>query len=258
MPCRESSSWADSAAPCEDATVSDWGHGAEPTEGEAARVIRIIVVDDHVEYRTGMRLLVGFRPDIDVVGEAGDGAEALGLTLATRPDVVLLDLRMPGMGGIEACKAIREAAPQTKVLILTSSDDEADLFEAVRSGANGYILKGAPGDEVAAGIRAVHNGHSLISPSMAAKLLAEFAALSRPAGPPPAPEPDFPKLTGRELAVLKLVARGLGNRDIAKELFISENTVKNHVRNILEKLQMHSRMEATMYAIRQNIITPHD
>lgn len=245
--------------PCEDANVSDsWGHGADSVGGEVAPAIRIIVVDDHVEYRTGLRLLVGFRADIDVVGEAGEGAEALGLTLATRPDVVLLDLRMPGMGGIEACKAIRAAVPETKILILTSSDDEGDLFEAVRSGANGYILKGAPGDEVAAGIRAVHNGHSLISPSMAAKLLAEFAALSRPADPPPTPEPDFPKLTGRELAVLKLVARGLGNRDIAKELFISENTVKNHVRNILEKLQMHSRMEATMYAIRQNIITPHD
>lgn len=219
--------------------------------------IRVVIVDDQPDYRTGLRMLLDCVSDIVVVGEAADGEEALDLVNRSRPDVVLLDLRMPRVDGIAACAALRAGHEQVRILVLTSSDDQTDLFEAIRAGAHGYLLKGAAIDEVAAGIRAVHSGHSLITPSMAAKLLAEFAQLSRPVTPPtPQPEGALAPLTERELAVLQLVSRGMGNREIAKELFIAENTVKNHVRNILEKWQMHSRFEATMYAIRQRLIAP--
>ncbi|HSU74448.1 MAG TPA: response regulator transcription factor, partial [Terrabacter sp.] len=139
----------------------------------------------------------------------------------------------------------------------TSSDDEANLFEAVRAGANGYLLKDVPPEEVAAGIRSVFHGQSLLSPLMAAKLLNEFAQISQRASvPAPTPGLELPRLTQRELEILKRVAMGRLNREIANELFISENTVRNHIRNILDKLQMHSRMEAAMYAVRQRLIDP--
>jgi DNA-binding NarL/FixJ family response regulator len=165
-----------------------------------------------------------------------------------------MDIRMPRSSGIEACRAMKEIAPSTKIVMLTISDEEADLFEAIRAGASGYLLKDIPYDEVADVVRAVHGGQSLINPSMAAKLLAEFAALARRDASEPAEQVPAPRLTEREIEVLKLVARGMNNRDIAKELYISENTVKNHVRNILEKLQIHSRMEAVMIAVRENLI----
>jgi two-component system NarL family response regulator len=163
-----------------------------------------------------------------------------------------MDIRMPRRSGIEACTAIKDVVPSTKIVILTISDEESDLYEAVRAGANGYLLKDVPGEEIAAGIRAVAGGQSLISPSMASKLLSEFASMIKKSEE--RPQMPVPRLTERELEVLKLVARGMANRDIAKELFISENTVKNHVRNILEKLQLHSRMEAVVYAVREKIL----
>ena len=222
---------------------------AVPRSGEA---IRVLVVDDHVLYRRGLELVLGQEADIDIVGEAGDGHEAIRRTEELLPDVVLMDVRMPRRSGIEACTAITELVPSTKIVMLTISDEESDLYAAVRAGANGYLLKDVPGEQIADGIRAVSTGQSLISPSMASKLLSEFALMikrheERPAMP-------VPRLTERELEVLKLVARGMANRDIAKALFISENTVKNHVRNILEKLQLHSRMEAAMYAVREKLL----
>jgi two-component system NarL family response regulator len=166
-----------------------------------------------------------------------------------------MDIRMPKTSGIEACRATKEVAPSAKIVILTISDEEEDLFEAIRAGASGYLLKDIPLDEVADVVRAVHGGQSLINPSMAGKLLTEFAALAKREETERAAEQvPAPKLTDREIEVLQLVARGMNNRDIAKELFISENTVKNHVRNILEKLQIHSRMEAVMIAVRENLI----
>jgi len=180
------------------------------------------------------------------------GDEAIARTEELLPDVILMDVRMPRRSGIEACSAIKEIAPSTKIIMLTISDEEGDLYDAVRAGANGYLIKDVPGEEIVQGLRAVYAGQSLISPSMASKLLSEFALMikrqdERPAAP-------APRLTERELEVLKLVARGMANKDIARELFISENTVKNHVRNILEKLQLHSRMEAAMYAFREKIL----
>jgi DNA-binding NarL/FixJ family response regulator len=215
---------------------------------------RVLIVDDQDLVRTGFRLILSTR-GITVVGEAADGAEALTQARTLRPDVVLMDIRMPKTSGIEACRATKEVAPSAKIVMLTISDEEEDLFEAIRAGASGYLLKDIPLDEVADAVRAVHGGQSLINPSMAGKLLSEFATLARrDAEEEPAKHAPAPKLTDREMEVLRLVARGMNNRDIAKELFISENTVKNHVRNILEKLQIHSRMEAVMVAVREKLI----
>ena len=227
----------------------------EPEVGLSAERIRVLVADDHALYRRGLEMVLGQEDDIEIVGEASDGAEAIRRTEELLPDVVLMDIRMPRRSGIEACTAIKEIVPSTKIVILTISDEESDLYEAVRAGANGYLLKDVPGEEIADGIRAVAGGQSLISPSMASKLLSEFAAMIKKNEE--RPQMPVPRLTDRELQVLKLVARGMANKEIAVELFISENTVKNHVRNILEKLQLHSRMEAVVYAVRERILDLH-
>jgi DNA-binding NarL/FixJ family response regulator len=229
---------------------------ADPTSDAPRRPdpIRTMIVDDHALFRRGLEMVLEEEPDIELVGQAGDGAEAVKIAAEALPDIVLMDIRMPRSSGIEACRAMKDAAPSTKIVILTISDEEEDLFEAIRAGASGYLLKDIPLDEVADTVRAVHGGQSLINPSMAAKLLTEFAAMARRDDEERAEELPAPRLTDREMQVLKLVARGMNNRDIAKELFISENTVKNHVRNILEKLQIHSRMEAVMVAVREKLI----
>jgi DNA-binding NarL/FixJ family response regulator len=238
-------------------TASAEGGGAPDVEQKSERSqepIRTLIVDDHALFRRGLEIVLVTEPDIDVVGEASDGAEAVQKAGEYLPDVVLMDVRMPRSSGIEACRAIKETAPSAKIIILTMSDEEEDLFEAIRAGASGYLLKDIPLDEVAEAVRAVHSGQSLISPSMAGKLLTEFAALARRDDDERPQQVPAPKLTEREMQVLRLVARGMNNRDIAKELFISDNTVKNHVRNILEKLQIHSRMEAVMVAVREKLI----
>ncbi len=217
--------------------------------------IRTLIVDDHALFRRGLEMVLAAEPDIELVGEASDGQEAVLRAGESLPDVILMDIRMPRSSGIEACRALKELVPSAKIVMLTISDEEEDLFEAIRAGASGYLLKDIPLDEVADTVRAVNGGQSLINPSMAGKLLTEFAALARreQEEEPPQQVPA-PRLTEREIQVLRLVARGMNNRDIAKELFISENTVKNHVRNILEKLQIHSRMEAVMVAVREKLI----
>jgi len=224
-----------------------------------AEVIRVLIVDDHALYRRGLLTVLGTEDGIEVVGEAADGIEAVDQAEETLPDVIVMDVSMPKRGGIDACRVIKQRVPSARILMLTSSDDEANLFEAVRAGANGYLLKDVPPEEVAAGIRGVFHGQSLLSPMMATKLLTEFAQISqRETVPAPTPGLELPRLTDRELEILKLVARGRLNREIATELFIAENTVRNHIRNILDKLQMHSRMEAAMYAVRQRLIDPEE
>jgi DNA-binding NarL/FixJ family response regulator len=229
------------------------GHGGrEVATGDA---IRVLIADDHALFRRGLEMVLKEEDGIELVGQASDGAEAVQIAGEAVPDVVLMDIRMPKTTGIEAARAMKEVAPTAKIVMLTISDEEEDLFEAIRAGASGYLLKDIPLDEVAAAVRAVHGGQSLINPSMAGKLLTEFATLARrDAEEEPSKHAPAPKLTEREMEVLRLVARGMNNRDIAKELFISENTVKNHVRNILEKLQIHSRMEAVMIAVREKLI----
>ena len=210
----------------------------------------MLVVDDQELFRRGLTMLLAVEPGIEVVGEARDGLEGTNLATSTAPDVVLLDVRMPKRSGIEACVAIKQAVPTSKIIMLTVSDEEADLYEAVKSGASGYLLKDSSIDEVAQAVRVVSEGQSLISPSMAIKLIDEFKQMSRP------DESSGPalRLTERELDVLRLVAQGHSNKEIAARLFISENTVKNHVRNMLEKLQLHSRMEAVMYAVKEKLL----
>jgi two-component system NarL family response regulator len=225
------------------------------SESRALESIRVLVADDQALFRRGLFVVLGSEQGIEVVAEAEDGEEAVAKAVELAPDVALLDVRMPRLDGIGAARRIRELLPTTKVLMLTVSDEEDDLYEAVKAGANGYLLKEVSVEEVASAIHAVVQGQSLISPSMASKLLSEFNALARQAAE--REQLPAPVLTPRELEVLKLVARGMSNKDVADELFISENTVKNHVRNILEKLHLHSRMEAVMYAVRQHLLDPH-
>ena len=209
---------------------------------------RVLVVDDDASLAEMLTIVLrqeGFDSRMCLRGD-----EAVEAFRDYRPDVVLLDVRMPKRTGIEACKAIKEAVPSAKIIMLTVSDEEADLYEAVKSGAAGYLLKDSSIEEVAQAVRVVADGQSLISPSMAVKLIDEFKQMSKPE------REHMPglRLTERELEVLRLVATGKNNREIAKDLFISENTVKNHVRNILEKLQLHSRMEAVMYAVKEKLL----
>ncbi len=230
--------------------------GAHP-EVCPAGPIRVLVVDDHALFRRGICQVLLGEEGIDVVGEAEDGAAAVALAAELDPDVVLMDVNMPGMGGIEAARHITDASPDVRVLMLTVSDQEEDLFEAVTAGAAGYLLKEISSDEVAEAVRAVVRDQTLLSPSMASKLIAEYAALARRTAAT-RERTSVPRLTAREREVLKLVAHGYTNRDIGQHLFISGNTVKNHVRNILEKLQIHTRAEAVVFAVRENLLDVDD
>jgi DNA-binding NarL/FixJ family response regulator len=223
---------------------------SKPQGGDQS--LRVLIVDDHALFRRGLQMVLKQEPDIDVVGEAEDGHEAVQKAQELMPDVILMDVRMPKRSGIEATRQVKDLLPHVKILMLTISDEEADLYDAIKAGASGYLLKEISIDEVADAIRSVQAGQSRISPSMASKLLAEFAAMSKRADE--RQQLPAPRLTEREMEVLKLVAQGMNNRDIAKELFISENTVKNHIRNILEKLHLHSRMEAVVYAVREKLL----
>jgi two-component system NarL family response regulator len=213
--------------------------------------IRVLICDDHALFRRGLMMVLEEEDDIEVVAEAANGAEAVDLARALAPDVVLMDVRMPRLDGIAATRAILEAIPNTSVIMLTVSDEEDDLFEAMKAGAAGYLLKEISIDEVGRSVRGVYQGQRLVTPSLAAKLITEFAGMSHRSAPRGI---DAPQLTPRELEVLRHVADGATNREIANRLGISENTVKNHVRNILEKLRLHTRMEAVMYAMREHLL----
>ncbi len=222
-------------------------------EATADDAIRILIADDHELFRRGLRMVLEDEPDIVVAAEVGDGQSAVDVAAEEAPDVVVMDVRMPRLSGIEAATKIRDVLPATKILMLTISDEEDDLYEAIRAGANGYLLKEISIDEIGDAVRSVHAGQSLISPSMASKLLNEFAAMIQREEDEKEQVPP-PRLTPREMEVLEHVAKGMNNREIAGALFISENTVKNHVRNILEKLHLHSRMEAVVYAVRAKLL----
>jgi DNA-binding NarL/FixJ family response regulator len=224
---------------------------------DAPEPIRVLVVDDHELFRRGISQVLLGEEGIEVVGEAEEGASATALAQELLPDVVLMDVRMPGTGGIEAARRLAATLPATRVLMLTVSTEEEDLFAAVRAGVAGYLLKEIAIEEVAGSVRAVAGGQTLVDPSMASRLAAEFVVMARRADLERG-RPAAPRLTPRELDVLQLVAHGLTNRDIGARLFISENTVKNHVRNVLGKLHARSRMGAVLQAVKEEILDVDD
>ncbi len=204
--------------------------------------IRVMIADDHPVFRFGMRALLESEVDFEVVGEASTGDETIALTDELRPDVILMDITMPGMNGIEATKYISDRHPKIGILIVTMLDDNS-LFPALRAGARGYLLKGADGEETLRAIRAVAHGEAIFSPSIAERLTQVISA-------PPSGEVEtpFPELTGRELEILGLIAQGSSNAEIASQLTLSLKTVRNHVSSILNKLQVSDRFQAAMRA----------
>jgi NarL family two-component system response regulator LiaR len=208
--------------------------------------IRVLLVDDHPVVRQGLRALLSTQDGIEVVGEADDGDVAVSAAERLSPDVVLMDVVMPAMDGVEALRRIVERRPQTRVVMLTSYADERRAMEAVDAGASGFLLKDASPRDVVSAIRAAHRGEAVLHPAVAAKLMAERRR-------PPAAHSD---LTPRELEVLRLVARGLQNKRIAAELHLSEKTVKTHVSAVLRKLDVTDRTQAAMYAVRERLVEP--
>jgi DNA-binding NarL/FixJ family response regulator len=206
--------------------------------------IRLLIVDDHPVVRDGLRGMFTGTSEVDVVGEAADGAEAVTLAEALRPDVILMDLRMPGVDGVTAIGRLSERGLDTRVLVLTTYDTEADVVPAIEAGATGYLLKDAPRDELFRAVRAAARGESVLSPSVAAKLIGQVRA--------PAREP----LSQRELEVLELIARGSTNREAAAHLFISEATVKTHLLHIYGKLGVRDRASAVAAAYERGLLTP--
>jgi NarL family two-component system response regulator LiaR len=212
--------------------------------------ICILVVDDHAVVREGLRALIDVQPDMQLVGEAVDGVEAVERACALRPDVILLDLVMPRKGGLEAIIEIKEKDPDARILVLTSFAEDDKVFPAIKAGAMGYLLKDSSAKELIQAIRDVYEGEPTMHPSIARKLMRD---LQRP------PEPDKPRteepLSEREVEVLRLVARGSSNQEIGDELFISERTVRTHVGNILGKLHLANRTQAALYALREGLAT---
>ncbi|WP_020386010.1 response regulator [Kribbella catacumbae] len=208
-------------------------------------MVRVLVVDDHPVVRSGLIGMLAVTDDIEVVGEAGDGEEALALVESTRPDVVLMDLRMPRRDGVSATEAIVSGYPATKVLVLTTYDTDADILHAVEAGAAGYLLKDTPHAELLDGIRAAARGETVLAPPVAARLMSRLRTPAAPAAVQPSP---------RELEVLAAVARGLSNAEIGRELFIGEATVKTHLQRLFTKLDVDDRTHAVTVAIERGLL----
>lgn len=220
-------------------------------------MIKIVLVDDQVLIREGLRILLPLQGNLEIVGEASNGNEAIAVVQHTQPDVVLMDVRMPLLDGVAATRALRELAPQCRILLLTTFDDNEYVFEGLRAGAAGYLLKDTPSDKLAEAIRTVARGDSFLQPSIAAKVVAEFARLS--ALPPkpqatPAPPALVEPLSERELAILRYLSRGDSNKEIATALYLSEGTVKNHITNILGKLGVRDRTQAALVARERGLL----
>jgi DNA-binding NarL/FixJ family response regulator len=205
--------------------------------------IRVVVADDHLFYREGVRTMLGATPDLEVIGEAETGEEAIAIVATLQPDVVLMDIKMPGVNGIEATRRIVQSSPHVGVLVVTMFDDDDSVFAAIRAGARGYLLKDASLAEVVRAVTAVSHGEAIFSPAIAQRLMHYFA---QPRGS--APPAAFPELTDREYEILTLIAKRQSNADIAARLVLSPKTVRNHVSNIFSKLQVADRAEAIMAA----------
>ena len=207
-------------------------------------MIRLLLVDDHPVVRDGLRGMFDSVEDITVVGEASDGEQAVARAVADAPDVVVMDLRMPGSGGVEAIRELRRRGVAARVLVLTTFDADADVLDAVAAGATGYLLKDAPGDELVRAVRSAHKGEAVLSPAVASRLMTRAAT----------PAPAVPGLSKRELEVLRLVAGGATNREAARTLFISETTVKTHLLHLFEKLGVRDRAAAVDAAHRAGLL----
>jgi DNA-binding NarL/FixJ family response regulator len=207
---------------------------------------RVMVADDHPVFRRGMRAILGAEPDIELLGEATDGEEAIALALKLRPDVILMDLNMPNVTGIEATRHILEENPETAVLMLTMFEDDKSIFAAMRAGAHGYVLKGADGAETLRAIRAAASGEAIFSPAITRRLTGYFATPGR--GPEATEERAFPDLTEREREVLSLMAEGYTNNAIASHLYLSPKTVRNYVSSIFTKMEVADRAQAIVRA----------
>ncbi len=210
---------------------------------QSANPIRVLIADDHPVFRRGMRAILGAEPDTELVGEATDGEEAVARALELQPDVILMDLNMPGVGGIEATRRILLTSPHIAILVISMFEDDDSVFTALQAGARGYLLKGALKAEILRSIRAVSSGEAIFGPSVAKRLIQYFAG-PRPSAPPEA----FPELTEREREILTLIARHETNPEIAKRLYLSPKTVRNHVSNIFTKLQVADRAQAIVRA----------
>lgn len=213
-------------------------------------MIRVLIVDDHPVVRDGLRGVIAGESDMEVVGEAGHGAEALARVSGSGADIVLMDLRMPTMGGVEAIRELRRTAPEVRVLVLTTFDTDSDVLPAIEAGATGYLLKDTPRDELVRAVRAAHRGEAVLSPAVAGRLMGQVRNRSDEAAPPPAAT-----LSARELEVLRLVAAGATNREAAKQLFISEATVKTHLLHIYAKLDVRDRASAVAAGYQRGLLT---
>jgi DNA-binding NarL/FixJ family response regulator len=218
--------------------------------------IRVAIVDDQGMVRAGFRSLLAGEDDFEVVGEAANGEEAVEMVSELVPDVTLMDIRMPVLDGIAATRRLVEAGVETKVLVLTTFDLDEYVFEALRAGASGFLLKDAPAEELAAAIRVVAAGESLLAPGVTRRVIDAF--VRRPAPPATPAEPRLEQLTPREVEVLGLLARGLSNLDIATRLFVSEGTTKTHVSNVLTKLGLRDRVQAVIFAYENAVVIPGD
>ena len=208
--------------------------------------VRVLVADDHPFFRDGLRVLLEATEDTELIGEAMDGAEAITLAQTLQPDVILMDLRMPGLGGLEATRRILSESPHVGILVVTMIEDDASVFAAMRAGARGYLLKGADRDEMLAAIRAVGHGEAVFGPGIARRLMEYFSHPT--ATPTQASQVVFPELTDREREILDLIAAGRNNEEIAGQLFLSLKTVRNYVSNIFTKLQVMDRAQAIVRA----------
>jgi DNA-binding NarL/FixJ family response regulator len=217
--------------------------------------VTVVIADDQRLVRQGLRLILESEPDIEVVAEAADGAEAVALVRQHSPAVALLDIRMPVLDGLRAARQVIEKGPATRVLILTTFDADEYVYEALRVGASGFLLKDAPPDQLIVAVRSVSAGDALIDPVITRRLISRFALAARPAGPGEVPA-VLSALTARELDVLRLLARGLSNQEIARELVVEENTVKTHVSRVLTKLGLRDRVQAVVLAYETGLIVP--
>ena len=214
------------------------------------KTIRLLLADDHAMVRKGLQVFLQTQPDLELAGEAASGQEAIDKTAELKPDVVLMDLAMPGLNGIEATKRIKEANPAVKVIVLTSFSDQDHALPAIRAGVNGYLLKDIEPEELVSAIRLVHEGQAALHPDVAGQLMSRLAGEEKPQAV--AAEADS-ELTSRERQVLGLIASGKSNKEIAAELFITEKTVKTHVSHVLDKLGLNDRTQAAIYAVKQGI-----